>query len=34
MGDKSGRNGKVIVARSISLDGFIAGPGDAAGVDL
>jgi dihydrofolate reductase len=28
MNDTSSRNGKVVVARSMSLDGFIAGPGD------
>ena len=29
MGDTSTGNGKVVVNRSMSLDGFIAGPGDA-----
>jgi dihydrofolate reductase len=29
MNDPSGGNGKVVVNRSMSLDGFIAGPGDA-----
>jgi len=29
MSDRSTRNGKVVVNRSMSLDGFIAGPGDA-----
>lgn len=29
MSDPSGANGKVVVNRAMSLDGFIAGPGDA-----
>ena len=29
MSDTSTGNGKVVVNRSMSLDGFIAGPGDA-----
>ena len=28
MSDTSTRAGKVVVARAMSLDGFIAGPGD------